>query len=362
MLPPGARLRALVALSLLAGACGAPPTGPGPVPQGPTISSIAPNSGPTSGGTAVTIRGSGFAAGTTITIGGRPATDVSVTGADIVTAKTPDSSVAGAVDVVVTVSGRTAAMMAGFRYEPVGPNTAPVVSAIVAQGKRAKQPASFADYGETIQITLVVADAELPASQLVYEWRACGGVFIGTGPQVEWTAPAIGSLPSACTIDVTVIDGPHVQTRSLVVRLHNSIEELRSLAVEFLLDFVNNDMPPATVVRNFSESSGCGKASELKDVTGIRTDLIHDTHEYGETAVSVAFGTVCRFTKSVGMSDACIVTPVVWRATLKLDSTKTTTTGSAFLTGIYETNRWRLCESRFDGTKTPSLSHLSFFR
>ena len=361
MLPPGARLSAIVAICLLAGACGTP-TGPGPVPQGPTISSIAPSSGPTSGGTAVTIRGSGFAAGTTITIGGRPATDVSVTGSDTLTAKTPDSSVAGAVDVLVTLSGRTAVMTAGFRYELLGPNTAPVISSITAQGRRPKQPASFADYGETIQITLVVTDAELPASQLVYEWRACDGTFIGTGPQVEWTAPALGSLPSTCTINVTIIDGPHVQTRSVVVRLHNSVAEVGALALEFLLDFVNNAMPAATVVRNFSDSPGCGKTAELGDVTKVRETLTHVSHVYGDSVVNISFGSICQFPVTMKTSDACVVTPVVWNQTLKVGGTPVTETGTAYLTGIYESSRWRLCESRYRPAVPSSLGFLSFFR
>ena len=36
----------------------------------PTVSSVAPNSGPTAGGTAVTITGSNFVAGATVTFGG----------------------------------------------------------------------------------------------------------------------------------------------------------------------------------------------------------------------------------------------------------------------------------------------------
>ena len=253
----------VAALTFLAAGCGSGPTDPDPIVTGPALQSIAPNTGPTGGGTEVTIRGAGFAAGITVTIGGRPVTDVVVRGTDSLTAKTPASTTAGSEDVVATLNGRTATLTAGFRYETIGPNTVPVIRSITAQGRRLRQPSSFADYGETIQITLVVEDAESTPTQLVYQWQACGGTFNGTGPQVEWTAPAAGSLPSTCTLQVTVVDGPHVLTRTVVVRLHNSIEEMRSLALEFLLDFVNNDMPAATVVRNFSDSPGCGKAGRV---------------------------------------------------------------------------------------------------
>ncbi len=136
------------------------------------IQSVSPSAGPASGGTELTIRGAGFAAGATIPIGGRPATEVSGARQRHLTAKTPASTIAGPVDVVVTLSGRTATLTGGFRYEPAAPNTAPVIRSITAQGRRLEQPPMFADYGETIQITLVVEDAESPAAQLAYQWQA----------------------------------------------------------------------------------------------------------------------------------------------------------------------------------------------
>src|ERR1035437_10086072 len=44
----------------------------------PTVSSVAPNNGPVAGGTAVTITGTNFAAGATVTFGGTAATNVVV--------------------------------------------------------------------------------------------------------------------------------------------------------------------------------------------------------------------------------------------------------------------------------------------
>ena len=214
---------------------------------------MAPSTGPASGGTELTIRGAAFATGATISVGGRPATEVTVRGADTIAAKTPASTVAGPVDVVVTLSGRTATLTGGFRYEPAGPNTAPVIRSIAAQGRRLRQPPAYADYGETIQITLVIEDAESPAAQLAYQWQQnCSGTFSGTGPQVDWTAPAGGTLPSTCNIQVTVTDGPHVLTRSIAVRLHNSVVEVGALALEFLEEFANSAIPAQMTVRNFS--------------------------------------------------------------------------------------------------------------
>jgi hypothetical protein len=334
------RLPGTVALAILATACS--PTTPGPIVE-LAIQSVSPNTGPVTGGTEATIRGAGFAAGTSVTIGGRPASDVSVQGSDMLTVKTPSSSVAGTVDVVVSLGGRTDRLAGGFTYQSTAPNTAPGIRSITAQGRRLRQPPSYADYGETIQLALVVEDAETPASQLVYEWRACDGIFNGTGPQVEWTAPAIGSLPSVCTIEVIVLDGPHIQTRAVLVRLHNTIAEVGALALLFLEEFADNSIPAATTVRNFSDSCS-GKATELGDVTFVRDTRRIDSHVYGVATVTVAFGGMCKGKAA----DACVVTPVEWRSTVKETGALEIATGVSTISSIYRDSRWWLCDSVAD--------------
>ena len=54
----------------------------------PTVSSVAPNSGLATGGTAVTITGTNFAAGATVTFGASAATNVVVVNATTITATT----------------------------------------------------------------------------------------------------------------------------------------------------------------------------------------------------------------------------------------------------------------------------------
>jgi hypothetical protein len=344
---PGWATTAVIAL--LATTCS--PTTPDPVVE-LAITSVAPSTGPASGGTELTIRGAAFATGATISVGGRPATEVTVRGADTIAAKTPASTIAGPVNVVVTLNGRTAVLTGGFNYEPEGPNTVPVIRSIAAQGRRLRQPAAFADYGETIQITLVVEDAELPAAQLAYQWQQnCSGAFIGAGPQVEWTAPSGLTLPSTCVIQVTVTDGPHVLTRSITVRLHNSIAEVGALALEFLEEFANSAIPAETTVRNFS-SSCPGKAAELKDVADNRATRIINTHLYGTPAVTVAFGGVCRKMTA----DACVITSVEWQSTvIGPPSRPETAKGTSTISGIYRDSRWWLCDSSFDGTSSLGL-------
>jgi IPT/TIG domain len=347
---------AAAALAAVGISCNSP-TNPGPIDTALAIQSVTPSIGPAAGGTEVIIRGTGFGAAATLSIGGRPATNVNVSGTDVIAARTPASTIAGPVDVVVTLNGRTSSLTGGFRYEPALPNTAPVIRSFTAQGRRLRQPAAFADYGETIQLTLVIEDAESTAAQLTYQWRACDGTFSGTGPQVDWTAPAGGTLPSTCTIEVTITDGPHVATRSIVIRLHNSIAEVSALALEFLTEFANSTIPAETTVRNFSEATtdcSAGKAAELKEVQDNRTTRKINSHVYGLTTATINFGGVCAFRSRAG--DACVVTPVEWQSTIIPSGLPETAKGISQITGVYENgnSRWRLCRSELQQPSTTS--------
>jgi IPT/TIG domain len=108
-----------------------PPTGPGPVtPTEPlTVRSISPVTGSTAGGTQLTIAGTGFAAGATVTLNGVVA-PVRTIGAGSIFAITPAVSAGGAVDVVVTnPNGDSARLSGGFTYVVLGRPTIASVSA-----------------------------------------------------------------------------------------------------------------------------------------------------------------------------------------------------------------------------------------
>jgi hypothetical protein len=90
----------------------------GTPPQSPTVTAISPNSGPSSGGQAVTITGTGFLAGATVSIGGSPANNVNVASSTSITATTPANS-SGPVSVVVTnTDGRSGTLNNGYSYIP----------------------------------------------------------------------------------------------------------------------------------------------------------------------------------------------------------------------------------------------------
>ncbi len=81
----------------------------------PAVSSLSPSTGAASGGTAVTITGTNFASGATVTFGGTAASNVVVVNGTTITATTPAGS-AGAVTVTVTVNGQSGSLTSGYTY------------------------------------------------------------------------------------------------------------------------------------------------------------------------------------------------------------------------------------------------------
>ncbi len=103
--PSGAWIMQMVAFRAASGGATPPPT----------VSGVSPNGGSAAGGTAVTIAGTNFAAGATVTVGGTAATNVAVVNSTTITAVTPAGS-AGAVTVTVTVGGQSGSLPGGFTY------------------------------------------------------------------------------------------------------------------------------------------------------------------------------------------------------------------------------------------------------
>ncbi|MFJ1270226.1 IPT/TIG domain-containing protein, partial [Legionella lytica] len=90
--------------------------------EAPTISSVSPNTGPAAGGTSITIAGSNFVPGTTVTIGGIPASSVTISSTGSLTAEVP-AYVSGplAADVTVTNAEGSTTLAGGFTYTAATP-------------------------------------------------------------------------------------------------------------------------------------------------------------------------------------------------------------------------------------------------
>jgi len=122
----------LLLLTLLLPGCGGgtvKPNSPNsPSNPAPTLTSITPNSGAINGATAVTITGTGFLAGATVSLGGTAATGVTLVSSTSITATTA-AHAAGAVNVMVTnTDAQSATLAGGYTYSTTNP--APTVTSI----------------------------------------------------------------------------------------------------------------------------------------------------------------------------------------------------------------------------------------
>ena len=92
----------------------------------PAIASVIPNTGPTNGGTVVSVLGTGFESGAAVNFGSIAATAVTFIGPTNLSATSPPAT-AGAVNIVVTnTDGQVGVLTNGFTYLPPGPADRPI--------------------------------------------------------------------------------------------------------------------------------------------------------------------------------------------------------------------------------------------
>ena len=102
----------------------------------PTVTNVNPNTGPTSGGTSVTITGTNFSDVTAVRFGSNAAGSFTVNSATQITATSPAG--VGTVDVTVTTASGTSAISSSDRFAygsaptvtNVNPNTGPTSGAL----------------------------------------------------------------------------------------------------------------------------------------------------------------------------------------------------------------------------------------
>jgi hypothetical protein len=151
----------------------------------PTVTSVAPSSGPTAGGTAVTITGTNFVSGATVTFGGTAATGVTFVSATQIDATTP-AHAAGAVDVTVTnPDTQSGTFIDGYTYVP-----APTVTSV--------SPNNGLTSGGTA-VTITGTDF-VSGATVTFDGIAATGVTFVSSTQITATTPA----HAAGAVDVTM--------------------------------------------------------------------------------------------------------------------------------------------------------------
>ncbi len=152
----------------------------------PTVGGVSPNTGSMTGGTAVTISGTNFAAGATVTFGGTAATNIAVVNSTTITARTPAGSV-GAATVTVIVGGQSGSLTNGFTYAVL-----PTVSGV--------SPSSGPVAGGTA-VTITGTNFAAGAT-VTFGAAAASNVVVVSGTQITATTPA--NSAGAVTVTVTV--------------------------------------------------------------------------------------------------------------------------------------------------------------
>lgn len=120
-----------------------------------TITGVAPSTGTTAGGTGVTITGTNFASGATVTFGGAAATNVVVVNSTTITATTPPYA-PGAVAVVVAVNGQGATLTNGYTYSGPTPISFVQVAAATPQTSTATVTVAFPGTQKAGDLNVVV--------------------------------------------------------------------------------------------------------------------------------------------------------------------------------------------------------------
>ena len=255
-------------------------------------------------------------------------------------------------------------------------NSKPTIDSIAVQGRRAKQPANFADVRETIDVTATVRDPETALEELIYQWSATVGTFTGTGRAVTWTAPETASQPTTVTITLKVIENyghpgqaktfSQDVTSTTTLALHDSAKEVGEISRQFLLDFSDTNVKDwQYVMRNFSAAA----CPDPREVDSEKNDVVRNYTEYdmkaftiGTPKVTVNFGGFCEFRGKQG--DACAVVPAFWDSLHKPSGSRSTSNGDDIIAAVYSVkdSRWWLCASDYRSVTTLAPTHIFYGR
>jgi len=139
----------------------------------PTVTSVAPSSGSTAGGSAVTITGTNLMGGT-VKFGTVSAPNVTCTTATSCTGTTPSASVAGVVDVTVTTTGGTSATWSADHYTYLYPTKLVAQPAVLSVS-----PLGLPLF--TLSATLTQSKAGAPVEPGEAVTFSAGGTTLGVG-------------------------------------------------------------------------------------------------------------------------------------------------------------------------------------
>ncbi|MGW2639061.1 IPT/TIG domain-containing protein, partial [Streptomyces sp. NPDC001348] len=149
----------------------------------PVVSSVSPSQGPASGGTTVTVTGSGFTGATAVRFGAASATSFTVVSSTQITAVSPPGN--GPVNVTVTTSQGTSSQSVPFTYLTVAAPT--LTSLTPTQGP----------VGTSVTLTGTNLTG---ATAVRFDGVAASSFTVDSATQVTAVAPAHSAGASAVTV------------------------------------------------------------------------------------------------------------------------------------------------------------------
>jgi len=144
----------------------------------------------------------------------------------------------------------------------------------------------------------------------------------------------------------------HRVQRTVNIRVHDSVKEIGDMSHAFLVAFTEQK-PPSDVLKDFSRTCDGerGYEQELEDVEKNQRERTINAaaSTVGQPTVDLKFSSsqACPISGTPG--DACAAVFVRWSDVEKSTGTPSTVEGTDYVSAVYETDRWRLCHSRFDG-------------
>ena len=160
--------------------------------KAPTVASIAPAMGDPVGGLTVTITGSLFEAGATVTIGGGAATSVVVVSPVQITAVTPPGAVGPADVVVVNTDGRSGTLSGGFTYVVAPPSITSIAP-------------SMGDTLGGLPVTIMGGNFD-PAATVTIGGNPAGSIVVVSAMTITATTPT--GTPGPADVVVSNPGGP----------------------------------------------------------------------------------------------------------------------------------------------------------
>jgi hypothetical protein len=305
-----------------------------PATPGPTLTSVSPTSGPIQGGNTITMTGTNFVSGATITIGGTPMTGVTFVSATQLRATAPWGSAGQKTIVVTNPNGQTATLTNAYTYgttsgsaptlTSVSPTSGPIQGGIVITMTGANfvsgatitiggtpmpgvtfvsatQLRATAPWGTAGQKTIVVTNPNGQTATLTNAYTYSSTSSLTSDPSTELAGASLESSASATSLESatseSLVSSELPSSAPLSFRRYLA-EGAVTAEMSTRLAIANPEAVDANVALTFTDSNG--KATRLALVVPARARRTVDLSEVPALA-GASFSTLLESDQAVGL-------------------------------------------------------------